>query len=751
MKKTYISVVLSLLAISCARNEEMDSTKVDAPEEKAIEIQARIVDSQGTRTNMGTLSGDIYPVYWSQGDKISLISGGHSTSVTITSTPGSPEGTFGGSAADLVNPFPGTVLYPAAYPANKAFAQVSGDKIKVGSYLPHKQKYKSGTFDDNVYPMAAVTSEQGSEYDFYNLCGIIQLKLKANDEGDPKNTIRALYLTGNDHEALAGGVGMYFNIADGSPVETSDATCGPDGRKYEIGTYGSEAYERVIIDFGETPLQLKPSEITYINIAVIPQTFAHGITVELVDGGTMGSSYLESQDNLVVKRSCVKSMKTVVYPQPDPVDIANSYIYSEPGYYIMPAYAMGNRLDLGLITDHGSDELEADLLWTDLVDAGGQPLPAVTNIEYLPFQDGKGMVQFKLNVDPATEKAYRGNAAIALYEKDTRKILWSWHIWMCEETHDIITGGTVASGSYSCQYPDGSTYNYSAEASSGKLIILDRNIGAISANPADGWKTYGLYYQNGRRDPFIGSCWNGTNVAGVLTTYTNDNYKVRDDESVAFGGEHTRTTWVNTSLAPMEWTYFNGHQDVTTALAHPLTYSTSAPANNQWTDYTTADNKSWLDPSVGGAGSTHGTTGLLEAGHEAYWNRTKTIMDPCPVGYSVLGERNGVFVNNDTKTYRVDEAAGIFGVNTSFTYQGTTYDCWWPFAGVRTVTGKLGSVGYMGLYFFYDHIEATHGGHGMVLTNGSWTSGKTTNHAGSIRCVREKQFDGSGNPTVPLK
>ena len=224
-----IPFAISLLSLASCINEgirEKEEGLVD------INVTACIVGNPDTKTYMGTLdetgSPSIYPVLWSAGDAIGLITGGGATKVTLSGGAGTNKGTFGGKASDIVAPFPGTTLYPAAYPAKNAFANISGEKILVGSYLPYIQTYKSGTFADNVYPMASLSASQGAQYDFYNLCGVIQLAIKANGDGDAKNQIRALYLTGNNHEALAGGVGMNFDISTGKPVVSTLEKDGPD-------------------------------------------------------------------------------------------------------------------------------------------------------------------------------------------------------------------------------------------------------------------------------------------------------------------------------------------------------------------------------------------------------------------------------------------------------------------------------------------------------------------------------------------
>ena len=73
-----------------------------------------------------------------------------------------------------------------------------------------------------------------------------------------------------------------------------------------------------------------------------------------------------------------------------------------------------------------------------------------------------------------------GNASIAVRNsKDV--ILWSWHIWCSEEGwNDHVYANNAGT-------------------------MMDRNLGATSATPGD-IGAFGLLYQWGRKDPFLGSC-----------------------------------------------------------------------------------------------------------------------------------------------------------------------------------------------------------------------------------------------------
>ena len=74
---------------------------------------------------------------------------------------------------------------------------------------------------------------------------------------------------------------------------------------------------------------------------------------------------------------------------------------------------------------------------------------------------------------------YKGNARINAYKNG--KVVWSWHIWLTDKPMDII-------------YRNG-------------YISMDRNLGALSNNPADfndeTNTTNGICYQFGRKDPMF--------------------------------------------------------------------------------------------------------------------------------------------------------------------------------------------------------------------------------------------------------
>ena len=104
---------------------------------------------------------------------------------------------------------------------------------------------------------------------------------------------------------------------------------------------------------------------------------------------------------------------------------------------------------------------------------------------------------------PQTYK--EGNAVIAAYDAQ-ENILWSWHIWLTDDQMSQDTYYVCESGVFMDEIAG---------------VMMDRNLGAFSTEP-NSIETFGLFYQWGRKDPFLGSA----NVAGTAYARSTRNLKV---------------------------------------------------------------------------------------------------------------------------------------------------------------------------------------------------------------------------------
>ena len=190
-------------------------------------------------------------------------------------------------------------------------------------------------------------------------------------------------------------------------------------------------------------------------------------------------------------------------------------------------------------------EWVAEVIWQDInsrainfCNADGDVVPGDT-------YEGKGNQPLYVK----TVGGKKGNVLVGVKKKGTGNdaYLWSWHLWITEEPK--LIGG-----------------------------FMDRNLGATSATPSDGDKTYGLYYQFGRKDPFTGDI---------------DRYDIN--------GKTIGKTTVT-----------SGYVSFAKAMQTPEVFYTYGPTNipdwispnrytsKKWNDITDGDGKSLFDPSPEG-------------------------------------------------------------------------------------------------------------------------------------------------------
>ncbi|MBR5454753.1 MAG: hypothetical protein IKV60_03060, partial [Rikenellaceae bacterium] len=214
--------------------------------------------------------------------------------------------------------------------------------------------------------------------------------------------------------------------------------------------------------------------------------------------------------------------------------IANCYIAPTEGRFSFDGTAIaGNNQKI--------EFAKAELLWC-------APKKAVHSVQTL-----NGNISFSTS---GTD----GNAVIAVRDSKD-KILWSWHIWVAD-------------------------YNPAESAIEG---MMSRNIGA-SADVADSdeeaWMASGLYYQWGRKDPFVGGKY-------YMSTVDQNMYNA--------DGKWVGITYLQTAKSRGTIAY---------TIENPLTYLYGTESTNYDWMFAERSNNLW-----GGA--------------------TKSMYDPCPAGWRV--------------------------------------------------------------------------------------------------------------------
>lgn len=288
MKKWIVFVGLACMAFLCCQREEIVESKVYRAVVEGFASTKTVLDSENK-------------VLWSKEDQIALYEGNTNVSRYQVTT-----ASVGKTAAEFVVMAPkakgGNALNHniAIYPFQESFAcasSSSGSYLLTGMNIPATQKYVEASFDEESFPMAAVSALGSSELSFMNICGVIKLQLKG------KEAIRKITIKGNDGESLSGSASVKVYADGTAPSLTMDDGAGAS----------------VTLDCGTNGVQLKQDAAVPFLITLPPTAFAKGFTVTVTDvkGGHMEVS--TSKKN-TVSRSGILRMPVVEYSgSPAPV------------------------------------------------------------------------------------------------------------------------------------------------------------------------------------------------------------------------------------------------------------------------------------------------------------------------------------------------------------------------------------------------------------------------------------------------
>jgi hypothetical protein len=322
-----------------------------------------------------------------------------------------------------------------------------------------------------------------------------------------------------------------------------------------------------------------------------------------------------------------------------------------------------------------TDAWVADIIWQDFDISG--------TAQVLSFTEGMNRGTGTISKIGLTLKTYPadqyGNALIGIRKADgggnpTGDYLWSWHVWITDfdaEQDAVNYGGTNST------------------------ISMDRNLGAKNTTKGDAG-SFGLLYQWGRKDPFIGAA---TTTGTTKAATTLSSWPAAVETSV--GGS------------------------IPYSVQHPTTF-VAASMVEPFGD--------WL------------ADGIPASSAESIWRNqsqgSKKIYDPCPQGWRVAS-RNAwsAFAAGTTFVYDAD--------NHGYTFNGTD---WYPMAGrLNHHTGELENTGTAGYYFssgsatrtgsFTDPAGLNHVARSLYFTGETLIVDDNNNarrsNGTSIRCVQD--------------
>ena len=291
---------------------------------------------------------------------------------------------------------------------------------------------------------------------------------------------------------------------------------------------------------------------------------------------------------------------------------ANCYIITKPGAYKFKAVKGNTNYSVGETVD------TAVVLWKSF---NTFSIPGEKDIIDHVFSNGNEIV-----VVTQTNKFENGNALVAA-EDSEGTILWSWHLWFVEDYK-------VFDSAVACKNSVGS--------------VMDRNLGATEAALSNYYgtygpfETYGLIYQWGRKDPFLGS--KGA-VSGELSTGVKTYYQVAST---------MRTNWPDAQPS--------------TAACGTIAWATEHPTT-------------WLCAGGGSANESN----WLHIANMSLWSSAKTQYDPCPPGWKVpTGGLGGFFATAaGGKTVDIDSGWCEGGYNVASYLAQSSLKLYFPYNGKK--------------------------------------------------------------------
>lgn len=370
-----------------------------------------------------------------------------------------------------------------------------------------------------------------------------------------------------------------------------------------------------IIDAGTD----QPIEWLEINTVKGPynQTVTVKVNAEKINlGGTRTNRFW-------IKAGNIRKEITVICPQPP---TANSYVVGDSkqdGDYSIIVGIKGNGadgtrpegVDIVLGEEGLSPEEDATLhphtlgiIWE--TKAGLISLKHPVTGEYstgatrVPYNPGTNSLDFKTNLDGA-EIGHKegGNALIGAFDENG-VVIWSWHIWVCPEMYDPNTGQIKEE-------------EFLEDWTISGYKFMDRNLGALSNVPFHkSYSSYnssvasmGLQYQWGRKDPFIGPAYSNDVFTGTGLLPVEHYY-----EEWGVNGSTTSTAQMPTAGRNIDYTV--AHPTQLVYWNHSDGNPTSVVSLDDIGAYLWGTNKGFVSEDTKELGS-------------------KTIYDPCPVGYRV--------------------------------------------------------------------------------------------------------------------
>ena len=612
MKKRilFFMMIAAAFTFSCQKAELEDNGVVDNGKNELVDfvpgpgkILAVTPTGAETKIALGDKIDGKFPVVWTKSDAIKLYSEELLDGEKYTFGEGN-----GSKAVFTGNEVNGETRY-AVFPETRALGMSEDGKLSVSFGALRKQEYHSDLANNssnlNYMPMWAKETAEGV-FTFQNLCGAVSFSF--NDYQEMRNmkivsvkiSSKENYISGS---ALLNPEDGTFTLSGEKDVEKTITISYADGLAIQstltTPTVGQNGKAGFVI--GLPVGEYAAGDLTVTITDSFGRTFSRVVTSALkISAGetrafpTLSFTFAYGEANSIV----VEPGATVTF------DAALRYTFAKDFLAANMVKVTNSAGD-----DFVEDGLKVETLW-EIAEAGNT------------LKIGAVIDNPSLNGNEITVKAKngRGNALVVL--KDVNDvILWSWHIWVVDGLADLTFSG-----------------------SSRNTTIHNMNLGATqnslywaSDKLYTNQEAIGLYYQYGRKDPFVMPKSLSRKTSSPFLTGKDLTRRVERDEDDN-----------NRKNGRVDWAIKN--PDARILRSKSTQNVRSAIGFSNWT-YAADDLKK-------------------------YWHSTeKTIYDPCPKGYKVPAyEAFADFASTNVPAVHVDNTGYLFGTSADVTPSAESYD-----------------------------------------------------------------------------
>ena len=457
----------------------------------------------------------------------------------------------------------------------------------------------------------------------------------------------------------------------------------------------------------------------------------------------LGEVVFETDANCYMVQPPSASGQTRIYAIP----VRRAAVFwNEPGVNlgVYGASTMANY-GAGYTWDSGTN-WTAEVLWSDF---DLSPYTGDNSFLVSAFSSGRG---FDPSSTAATNQPYfkvrisagmKGNVVVGV--KVNNIIMWSWHIWITDYDPNIYV--TPVDGKYIYTVKNGSLHRYKDSPSAANKVwskapttnevgyangfIMDRNLGART-NGSNRWTDFGLFYQFGRKDPFVMSSaggsgqfyLGGTDLTFVLNSEADDpaQRRIINDNATYLSAD--------------------SYKNIRFSVTHPRVFiAYSSGSNGNWTTN---------DDDLGDGGITsykwNDRKIWTHTGDQALLELKKSIYDPCPAGWKVptrgtwSGFNKENAGNTETQTFTTKWENDIFYYYPEGYVNASTTG-----AILYANTGRLNNTGSStgsttNGYYYHDSASSSNQAYRFMFTISELYpeySNYTKTYGFAIRCVRE--------------